>query len=103
VNASAGRAGEAAALYCSAAYLTEIANDLAGIGRELESIEALIPSTAADRLREARWALFNFHLAAFGTYELSASRYELLCGTRSQQGCRYDLDRNHFVRLRPLQ
>jgi hypothetical protein len=85
-NASAGRSGEAAALYNSAAYLTEIANDLAGIGRELESIEALIPSTAADRLREARWALSNVQLSTFGTYELAASRYELLCGLQGASG-----------------
>ena len=56
-NASAGRSCEAAALYSSAAYLTEIANDLAGIGRVLESTEAFIPSNAADHLREVRWAL----------------------------------------------
>jgi hypothetical protein len=56
-NAPAGRSGEIAALYSSATYLTDIANDLAGIGRELESIEALIAPTAADRLREACWAL----------------------------------------------
>jgi hypothetical protein len=85
-NASAGRAGEAAALYSTAAYLTEIANDLAGIGRELESVEAIIPSAAADRLREARWALSNSHFAAFGTYELAASRYELLCGLQGASG-----------------
>jgi hypothetical protein len=85
-NASEGRSGEAAALYSSAAYLTEIANDLDGIGRELECIEALIPATAADRLREARWALSNVHLSTFGTYELSASRYELLCGLQGASG-----------------
>jgi hypothetical protein len=85
-NAWEGRSGEAAALYSSAAYLTEIANDLAGIGRELESIEALIPSTAAERLREARWALSNLYLSTFGTYELAASRYELLCGLQGASG-----------------
>jgi hypothetical protein len=77
---------EAAALCSSAAYLTEIANDLAGIGRELEGIEALIPSTVADRLREARWALPNVHLSNFGTYELAAPRYELLCGLQGASG-----------------
>jgi hypothetical protein len=85
-NASAGRSGEAVALYSSSAHLTEIANDLAGIGTDIESIEALIPSTAADRLREARWALSNVHFSTFGTSELAASRYELLCGLQGAAG-----------------
>jgi hypothetical protein len=46
---SKGRAGEAGALYGLDAYLTETSNYLVNIGRELESIEALIirsPSVA---------------------------------------------------------
>jgi hypothetical protein len=85
-NASAGREGGAAALYSSAAYLTGIATDLAGIGKEIECVEALVPTAAAERLLEARWALSDAQLSTFGTYGLAASRYELLCGLQGASG-----------------
>jgi CO/xanthine dehydrogenase FAD-binding subunit len=49
-NVSKVRTGEANALCSSVVNLKEVAKVLAGIGRELESIEALIPSTATDKL-----------------------------------------------------
>jgi hypothetical protein len=88
-NASVGREGEAGALYSSAAYLTEISNGLAYICGQLESVEALVlrsPTVAIERLRQARRALSDAQLATFGTYELAASRYELLCGLQGASG-----------------
>jgi hypothetical protein len=52
-------------------------------------MEALIlssPSEAEERLREVRWGISNVQVAAFGTYELAASRYELLCGLQGASG-----------------
>ena len=35
---------------------------------------------------QERWALSNAQLSTFGTYELSASRYEILCGLQGSHG-----------------
>jgi hypothetical protein len=73
-NASADRAGEAAALYSRTSYLTGIANDLAGIGRQIECVEALVSTAAAERLWEACWDLSDALISTFGMCELAASR-----------------------------
>jgi hypothetical protein len=88
-TASAGREGEADAIYNSAAYLTGISNNLAAVCRELETIEAIIlttPAVALERLRKAWWYVSDAQLANFGMYELAAPLFELLCGLQGASG-----------------
>jgi hypothetical protein len=59
-KASIGKETEAEARYRNAAFLTEISNSLAGLDKELESVEAHIlasPSLDVERLRTARSAI----------------------------------------------
>lgn len=49
-------------------------------------IEAKIPTSAANDLREARWDLSDTQLATFGVYELTAAKYEVQCGLQGSAG-----------------
>jgi hypothetical protein len=86
VGASARREAEASALYASAAYLTEVSNALAKTARQLKAIEARVPSSLLDRLRDCRWEVSDAQLTLFGVYELTASSYEILCGRQVARG-----------------
>jgi hypothetical protein len=82
-GASAGREAEANALYASAAYLTEANNALAETARRLKAIEARIPSSLIERLRDCRWEVSDAQLTLFGVYELTASIHSTLPVHRS--------------------
>jgi hypothetical protein len=84
--ASAGLEAEANALYTGAAYLTAVNNSLAGAVGELRALEARVPTTLLQRLRICRLENSDAQLAVFGTYELIASRYEILCGRQGARG-----------------
>jgi hypothetical protein len=85
-GASAGREAEANALFTSAAYLTEVSNALGGTVRGLRAIGARIPSSLLEWLRDCRWEVSDAQLALFVFYELTASRYEILCGRQGARG-----------------
>jgi hypothetical protein len=87
-QASADREGEAGAIYNSAAYTTGISNSLVQLGRRLESLEARLVGSPvfAEELRAVRWALSDAQLSTFVVYELTASRYEILCGLQGASG-----------------
>jgi hypothetical protein len=84
--ASAGREAEANALYANAAYLTEVTNALTGTVRRLRALESRVPAALLERLRDCRWEVSDAQLALFGVYELTASRYEILCGREGARG-----------------
>jgi hypothetical protein len=84
--ASAGREAEANALYANAAYLTEVTNALAATVRRLKALEARVPEAIIERLRDCRWEVSDAQLTLFGVYELTASRYEILCGRQGARG-----------------
>jgi hypothetical protein len=84
--ASAGRESEANALYANAAYVTVIANELGATVRRLESLEARAPRSIREELRDCRWEVSDWQLALSGVYELTAARYEILCGRQGARG-----------------
>jgi hypothetical protein len=85
-GARAGREAKANAPYKSAAYLTEVSNPLGETVRGLRAIGDRIPSSLLEWLRDCRWEVSDAQLALFVFYELTASRYEILCGRQGARG-----------------
>jgi hypothetical protein len=85
-GASPGRESEANALSNSAAYLTEISNAIDNTVRTLRAIESRVPAVHLEQLRGCRLGVSDAQLALFGVYELTASRYEILCGLQGARG-----------------
>jgi hypothetical protein len=84
--ASLGRESEAHALYANAAYVTSIANELGATVRWLESLESRAPRSIREELRDCRWEVSDWQPALSGVYELTAARYEILCGIQGARG-----------------
>lgn len=87
-NASSGRAEEANNLYASAAYATVINNTLSEALRELMRLKIIsnLPDNIQGPAAETLNRFSDAQVAIFGSYELSASRYEVLCGRQGASG-----------------
>lgn len=87
-NASVGREEEAANLYNAAAYATVINNTLYEALDSLFSVEFLegVSNDFKGQVGEALDKISDAQVAVYGTYELAASRYEVLCGKQGAAG-----------------
>ena len=83
---SSGRATEASNLYSSAAYLTAANNSLTAIRQDLARIQRKLTGRKREALKEVIEEISDVNLVVFGTYELTATRYELLCGKQGAAG-----------------
>lgn len=87
-HVSVGREEESAGLYQTAAYTSIINNALNAALGEILSLGVLeaIPNDLKRPFSEALTKISDSQIAAFGTYELAASRYEVLCGRQGATG-----------------
>ena len=79
----------AANLYNTAAYTTVINNTLHEALGELYSLVEVfegLPEDVRQQVSEALRNISDAQVAIFGTYELAASRYEVLCGKQGASG-----------------
>lgn len=87
-NSSTGREEEAASLYETVAYEAVIKKTLRESVKRLVDLNVVevIPHEIQGKVSEILEEISNAQLAVFGTYEVNASRYEVLCGRQDASG-----------------
>lgn len=85
-NATIGREGEAASLYCTASYTTVVNNTVVQALEDFIAVVETLPDDVKRPVAEAVDKVSDAQVATFGACELAASRYEVSLGRQGATG-----------------